>query len=161
MKLTVVPRANTPKVVTESGVKRVVQISSAERGSLVTMLAFVNAAGGNIPPVFIFPRVHYKNHMLQNGPNGALGLANQSGWMIEDCFLKSLEHFVEQVKPTETEPALIILDNHKTHITINIILFVRHYHLIILTFLPHCNHRLHPLDIKLSSGRLNQVIKLP
>lgn len=138
---------NTPKVVTESGVKRVGQISSAERGSLVTMLAFVNAAGGNIPPVFIFPRVHYKNHMLQNGPNGALGLANQSGWMTEDCFLKSLEHFVKQVKPTETEPAFIILDNHKTHITINIILFARHYHLIILTFPPHCSHRLQPLDI--------------
>ena len=33
------------------------------------------------------------------------------------------------------------------HITINVILFARKNHLIILTFPPHCSHRLQPLDI--------------
>lgn len=138
---------NTPKIITESGIKRVGQISSTERGTLVTMLAFANAEGGVIPPVFIFPRVHYKTHMLQNGPNGALGLANPSGWITEECFLEALKHFVNNVKPTKKEPALIILDNHRTHITINVILFARQNHLIILTFPPHCSHRLQPLDV--------------
>lgn len=138
---------NTPKIVAGTGVKRVGQISSAERGSLVTMLAFTNAAGGSIPPVFIFPRVHYKDHMLQDGPTGSLGLANQSGWITENCFLESLKHFVKHVKPSEVEPALIILDNHQTHITINVILFARQNHLVIITFPPHCSHRMQPLDV--------------
>ena len=72
---------NAPKIVAQAGVKRVGQISSTERGSLVTMLGFANAAGGSIPPAFIFPRVHFKEHMLQNGPTGALDLANVSGWI--------------------------------------------------------------------------------
>lgn len=52
---------NAPKIVAQAGVKRVGQISSTERGSLVTMLAFANASGdgGTIPPAFIFPRVHF------------------------------------------------------------------------------------------------------
>lgn len=138
---------STPKIVAESGIKRVGQVSSAERGTLVTMLAFINAAGGNIPPVFIFPRVHFKEHMLENGPPGALGLANPSGWITEDCFLNALEHFVQFVKPTVESPALILLDNHKTHITINIVLYAREHNLIVLTFPPHCSHRLQPLDV--------------
>ena len=138
---------NTPRIVAQAGVKRVGQISSTERGSLVTMLAFINAAGGIIPPAFIFPRVYFKQHMLDNGPIGALGLANPSGWMTEDCFLKALKHFVKYVNPTAEVPALILLDNHTTHITINVVLFARENNIMILTFPPHCSHRLQPLDV--------------
>ncbi|CAK1547896.1 unnamed protein product [Leptosia nina] len=138
---------NAPKIVAQAGVKRVGQISSTERGALVTMLGFANAAGGSIPPVFIFPRVHFKEHMLENGPTGALGLANVSGWITEDCFLKALKHFVHFVKPSADSPALIVLDNHKTHITINVVLYARTNNIIILTFPPHCSHRLQPLDV--------------
>lgn len=138
---------NTPKIVAQAGTKRVGQISSTERGSLVTMLAFANAAGGSIPPVFIFPRVHFKEHMLESGPTGALGLANLSGWITEECFLKALKHFVGFVKPTAESPAFIVLDNHNTHITINVVLYARANNLIMLTFPPHCSHRLQPLDL--------------
>ncbi|CAK1547722.1 unnamed protein product [Leptosia nina] len=79
------------------------------------MLGFANAAGGSIPPVFIFPRVHFKEHMLENGPTGALGLANVSGWITEDCFLKALKHFVHFVKPSADSPALIVLDNQNAY----------------------------------------------
>lgn len=111
------------------------------------MLSFANAAGGSIPPAFIFPRVHFKEHMLENGPTGALGLSNLSGWITEDCFLKALKHFVHSVKPSAESPALIVLDNHKTHITINVVLYARANNIMILTFPPHCSHRLQPLDV--------------
>lgn len=70
---------NAPKIVAQAGVKRVCQIRSTERGSLVTMLSFANVADGSILPAFMFPRVHFKEHMLENGLTGALGLANVSG----------------------------------------------------------------------------------
>lgn len=50
-------------------------------------------------------------------------LANVSGWITEDCILKALKHFVHFVKPSAESPALIVLDNHKTHITINVVLY--------------------------------------
>ena len=45
-------------------IKQVGQITSAERGVLVTMCACINATGNTIPPIFIFPRVHFKEHVL-------------------------------------------------------------------------------------------------
>lgn len=76
---------SAPKIVAQAGVKRVGQVSSTERASLVTVLAFANASRGSIPPTFLFPRVHFKEHI------GALELANTSGWITEDCFLRTLK----------------------------------------------------------------------
>jgi len=39
----------------------------------------INASGSSLPPVFIFPRIRYKDIILVNGLVGTLGLANGSG----------------------------------------------------------------------------------
>lgn len=136
-----------PKIIAEKGSKQIGQVTSAERGTLVTTLFYINAAGGSIPPVFIFPRVNYKDHMLNNGPSGALGLAHVSGWMTENNFMKAMEHFASHVKPTAENPALLILDNHASHVNLRVIEFARQNFIKMLTFPPHCSHRLQPLDV--------------
>lgn len=136
-----------PKIIATRGSKQVGQVTSAERGTLVTTLFFINAAGGTIPPVFIFPRVNFKSHMLNNGPFGALGLAHASGWMTENSFMQALEHFVKHVNPTKENPALVLLDNHTSHVNCRVIEFARKHSIIILTFPPHCSHKLQPLDV--------------
>ncbi|KAK4017374.1 hypothetical protein OUZ56_032686 [Daphnia magna] len=45
-----------PNVIAAKGAKQIQQKVSAERGTNVTMLAFINAAGGTVPPVFVFTR---------------------------------------------------------------------------------------------------------
>ncbi|KAF2899083.1 hypothetical protein ILUMI_07094 [Ignelater luminosus] len=42
------------------------------------MIACVSAAETFIPPTLIFPRVHVKEHMLDEAPPGTLRTANQS-----------------------------------------------------------------------------------
>ncbi|XP_055903267.1 uncharacterized protein LOC129939315 [Eupeodes corollae] len=138
---------NPPKVVATRGCKQVGQVTSAERGQFVTMLGFINASGGTVPPVFVFPRVHFKEFMLQGGPKGSLGLANPSGWITEESFYKAMIHFIKYVKPSEENPCLILCDNHSSHITINIVTLARDNNITILTFPPHCSHRLQPLDV--------------
>lgn len=39
------------------------------------------------------------------------------------------------------------MDNHKTHITVNIVLFARENNIMILTSPPQCSHRLQSLDV--------------
>ncbi|CAH1958989.1 unnamed protein product [Acanthoscelides obtectus] len=85
--------------------------------------------------------------MLNNGPPGALGLAQVSGWMTEDCFVKALEHFVIHVRPSKENPALILMDNHTAHVNLRVVEFARQNSIIIVTFPPHCSHKLQPLDI--------------
>ena len=41
------------------------------------------------------------------------------------------------------------MDNHKTHVSLNIINFARENGVVVLTFPPHCSHRLQPLDVSL------------
>lgn len=136
-----------PKVIAPTGVKQVGQVTSGERGSLVTMLNFISGDGNTVPPVFIFPRVIFKDYMLNDAPPGSLGLAYETGWMTEDNFLKALHHFVKFVKCTKEKKVLLLMDNHETHVNLNVINYARENGIVILTFPPHCSHRLQPLDV--------------
>ena len=62
----------TGKVVTARGQKQVGSITSGERGQLVTLVYTVSATGNTIPPMFIFPRVHYRNHFINAAPPGSV-----------------------------------------------------------------------------------------
>ena len=42
---------------------------------------------------------------------------------------------------------LLLLDNHQSHISLEVIKIAEENGLNILTFPPHCSHRLQPLDI--------------
>ena len=77
---------STTRVIAEKGIKQVGLLTSAERGDLVTMCAYVSATGTALPPVYISPRVHFKDHMTNGAPNGSKGLANPSGWMNRELF---------------------------------------------------------------------------
>jgi hypothetical protein len=134
------------KVYAETGTKQVGQATSAERGTLVTLCCTVSAIGNTVPPAMIFPRVHYKNHMAKGAPVGTLGLANKSGWMTSDNFLLVLEHIVSHTKCSKDEPILLILDNHETHLSIDVVDCAKNNGITLLTFPPHCSHRMQPLD---------------
>jgi hypothetical protein len=68
------PRAIAPK-----NMRAVSKFKSQERGTLVTTCFTVRTDGNILPPVMIFPRMHFKAHMLHGAPYNTLGLANPSG----------------------------------------------------------------------------------
>lgn len=136
-----------PRVLAHKGVKQLGFISSAERGSLVTFCPCVSATGQALPPVYIFPRVNFQDHMLNGAPQGSLGLASKSGWMTEELFLKTLEHYQSHWKATKEDPILLLMDNHSTHCSGNAIRFAESNFIYMLTFPPHCSHRMQPLDV--------------
>ncbi|XP_014785193.1 uncharacterized protein LOC106879946 [Octopus bimaculoides] len=76
------------RIVAEKGVKQVGTTTSVERGTLVTICLPVNASGYATPPILVFPRVHFHEYFILNGPTDCCGSANPSGWMNEADFLK-------------------------------------------------------------------------
>lgn len=112
--ITTVQKPN--KVVAKRGRKQVGQITSTERGQLVTLVCAVSATGTYIPPFFIFPRVHYKDHFVRDDPVGSAGGANPSGWINEDLFFLYLTHFVKHAKSNQSNRVLL-LDNHVSFIS--------------------------------------------
>lgn len=135
-----------PKILGPKGIKQLGQMTSGERGQNVTMIAAINAIGNHIPSMMIFPRVHFKEHMIKGAPNGTIGAANKSGWSNEQLFLQYLQHFKQHVKPTVEEPVILTLDNHDSHVSVDAIDFCKENGIIMVTFHPHTSHKMQPLD---------------
>lgn len=66
--------------------------------------------------------------------------------MTEDLFVAFLKHFHNHVKSTKEKPCLLLLDNHSSHLSIEGLNFAKDNGIIMLSFPPHCTHRLQPLD---------------
>ena len=135
-----------PKVLARAGQKQIGKITSQERGKNVTAVCCMNAVGTFVPPMMIFPRVRFRDDLIREAPIGTIGVAQQSGWMNKELFVEWLQHFVKVVKPTVDEPVLLVLDNHCSHVSLETVTFAREHFLTMLSFPPHCSHRLQPLD---------------
>jgi len=134
------------KVIANKGTRQVGRMTSAERGTLVTICCAVNAIGNAVPPLFVFPRVNFKSHMLTGAPVGSVGVANVSGWMTADNFLEWMKHFFQHTKCSLEHPVLLLLDNHESHVSVACLDLAKENGITLLTFPPHCSHKLQPLD---------------
>lgn len=142
-----VSTVHTPvKILTKKGTKQVGSITSGERGANITIISCINAIGNSIPPLFIFPRVFFKDHMLKGAPIGSVGVANSSGWSNSDIFIKYLKHFINHSNASLQNKCLLILDNHESHISVDALNLAKQSGIIMLTFPPHTSHKLQPLD---------------
>ena len=120
------------------------QITSAERGVLVTMCGAVNVIGNAVPPFMIFPRVNMKDHMIKGAPPGTIGVTHKSGWMTGENCERWLMHFVTHC--SVEKPVLLLMDNHDSHITVRGLDLAKTHVIVMVTFPPHCSHKLQPLD---------------
>ncbi|KAF2884001.1 hypothetical protein ILUMI_22175 [Ignelater luminosus] len=141
-----------PKVLASKKSKQVGLVTSAERGTLVTLCFAVNAVGQSLPPFFIFPRVKNRQDFVSDGPEGSDGDAFSTGWMTAKSFLKFMEHFKKYSHASKENPVLLILDNHESHVSVNVIKYARDNGITMVTLPPHCSNRLQPLDVGLYSS---------
>ncbi|XP_022834564.1 uncharacterized protein LOC111362220 [Spodoptera litura] len=138
---------STPKILADKSQKQVGQIVSAERGELVTFGGIISASGNTIPPLFIFPRVHFKDHFIEGTPEGSLGVATRSGWINSSIFVDVLKHIQKHTLSSKENPILLLLDNHESHTSIDAINYCRNNGIACLSFPPLTTHRLQPLDV--------------
>lgn len=100
----------------------------------------------SVPPYFIFPRVHFKEHFIVKGPLGCAGSVNPSGWMKDTHFIDYLKHIVSHVRCSKTKSVLLLLENHDSHLSIESLNYSRDNGIAILSFPPHFSHKQQPLD---------------
>ena len=132
--------------------KQVGQTVATERGTLVTAGCCVSA-GHSLPPALVFPRVNYKDHFIRGAPAGRLGLANQSGWMTTELFPKVLTHIIKHIECTKEKSAVLLMDNHESHLSLEVVELAWVNVLCIVTFPPQCSHRVQPLDVSFYLAR--------
>ena len=134
------------KIIAATGVKQVGAVVSAERGQLVTLCCAVSATGNMIPLMLIFPRVHCKEHFVKGAPTGSIVRAHPSGWMTSEKFFSWMKHFVSHVRSSNKDKVLLLLDNHHSMVTLETIDYAKEHGIVLLSFPPHCSHKLQPLN---------------
>ncbi len=138
------------KVISEKNKKHIGKISSAERGTLVTVIAAISAAGSVVAPAFVFPRIR-RNPALLNGmkeeyPTCKL-FCSESGYSNSDIFLEWMHHFIKEVRPSKDFPVILLLDNHVSHLNYDALCLAKENFVHMLTIPPHSSHEVQPLDV--------------
>lgn len=135
-------------VIAEKGQRQVGKVTSGERGQNITLCICVSAIGNTVPPMMIFPRKTCPDILLKGAPPGTIGFGNEkaSGWMTTELFVIWLNHFISHVKPTKSKPVLLILDNHITRYSSDLLELAKENGVNLLTVPPHTTHKLQPLD---------------
>ena len=136
------------KVVCERGRPVASQVTQ-ERGSHMTFVGFINAAGHYIPPVFLIARKKMKPEFMRGAIDGAKGLANQTGWMTGEMFLETLKHVREKTYCSLDNKILLIMDNAMCHMNINAVEYAIKNGIVIVTLPPHTTAKLQPLDVSI------------
>ena len=78
--------------------------------------------------------------MLHDAPNWSLVLACKSGLMTKELFVKVFNHFLTFMNASKSNPALLVMDNHKSHLSVDLVNAGRDHDVSIVTFPPHCSH---------------------
>ena len=124
-------------------------IKSVEKGKTITAVCCVSAAGVYCPPFLVFPRKRFKSELLDRGPVGGVGVANESGWINETTFSQWFDHFLNFVQPQHrSTPCLLIMDGHCSHTNnLHVIMKARANNVSLLILPSHCTHKIQPLDV--------------
>ena len=111
----------------------------------VSVCLSVSAYGGCVPPMLVFPRVHYRDHYIHNGPDQCIGSANEEGVMKEKDFIIYLTHFQNFVKCSKKCPVLLLLDNDRSHVSLPAMEFCKRNGIHLLSFPAHAQRKLQPV----------------
>ncbi|XP_041363761.1 uncharacterized protein LOC121379282 [Gigantopelta aegis] len=135
------------RVLARKGIRNL-QARTSGNKEQITILACGNAAGEMMPPHFIVKGKTSKTLLSMDtdkAPPGSKFSCSDSGWTkqgIGELWFKT--HFLPHIGPEQ--PQLLIMDQHDSHGTLEIIECARQENIIILLLPPHTTHWLQPMD---------------
>ena len=134
------------KVICAKGMKQVGQVTSRERGELMTVFEIVSATGVALPPAIVFPRKNYKDIFLTGAPEVSKGLATESGWMNSELFKEVIKHLVKLTHSTKEDPIIIIFNYHESQLSLPALAYAKDNGVHIITLPLHSSQKTKPLD---------------
>ncbi len=112
----------------------------------IAMLCAGSASGSALPPMIIYPKSFPGGQYKFGGPDDALYGKSESGWVDSKLFLEWMKQIFLRYAVQE-RPVLLIIDGHKSHLTLECIDLARENQVILLCLPPHTTHALQPLDV--------------
>lgn len=116
-------------------------------GQHLTVVCAMNTVSTFVPPAFIFPQKRFKKELMDNCPIGSIAFYQENEWMSSELILKWLQHFVHYMKISKENKALLLLDGHSSHKSLEVLEYTENNGIILFCFPTHCTHRVQPLDV--------------
>ncbi|XP_030762953.1 uncharacterized protein LOC115887627 [Sitophilus oryzae] len=135
-----------PKHVAPKGKKEVAKAVAAEQGQTVSAVCAVSPIGYFVPPFFIYARKREDRLLIKGDPLGCEMAVTDKRYKNTPTFIKWLNHFKKYAKPSDSNPILLILDNHVSHTSREAVTFAKSNNIHLLTLPPHSSHKTQPLD---------------
>ncbi|XP_060564988.1 uncharacterized protein LOC132724184 [Ruditapes philippinarum] len=118
------------------------------KGQIVTLIGAGSAAGQAIPPYLVFPGQRMRSELMIGASPGADGTVSETGWSNGSIFRYYLEHhFLKFVPGRNDKKILVILDGHKSHVSVGLSEWAHKLGIVIFILPPHCSHILQPMDV--------------
>ena len=86
----------------------------------ITVLCGASASGAALPPMIIYPRSFPGGQYRFGGPDDAVYARSESGWVDSELFLEWIRRVFLKYA-VSSRPLLLIIDGHKTHMTLECI----------------------------------------
>ncbi|XP_070574968.1 uncharacterized protein [Ptychodera flava] len=113
----------------------------------ITVLACVNAAGGSIPPFYVFPRKktpRARNQSVRE-VDGASCCFTETGRVETEAFQSWLaDHFIPQIP--EARPVVLLLNSNIAHKDFELFKLAEEHSILLYRLLPNGSHFLQPFD---------------
>jgi hypothetical protein len=108
--ISIVPKTKS-KIIAKRGRKQVGTITSAERGTTITVEICFSASGQYMPPMMVFPRKRIDPQLMLNAASGSWRVCSDSGWTTTEIFSGWFKKFVEFCGTTIKRPVLLLLEH--------------------------------------------------
>jgi len=135
--------SRSTEVIAEKGSKRVLQMSSAEKGETVSIIACCSAAGIFLPPYVIYKGVRRKKEFEDGLLPGSEFCMTDTGYAQSETFQNFITFFLKFKPPGKT---LLIMDGHRSHIDAEAFAVAEQESILIMLLPAHTSHELQPLD---------------
>lgn len=118
------------------------------KSSTITILGCGSASGMAVPPYFVFPGKRMMPDLMVGATPGADGCVTESGWSNSEVFRFYLEnHFLKFVPSHTDQKILLLLDGHKSHVSVGLVEWAKTQGIILYVLPAHTSHLLQPLDV--------------
>lgn len=126
-------------------------IASGKEKECLTVLCNFSASGEIVPPFIVYPLKRISKEIVNSVPDDWGIGRSDSGWMTGQTFLCYVkEIFLPWVKSKNIElPILLLVDGHKSHISMELYDFCIENKIILYCLLPNSTHILQPCDVSI------------
>ena len=88
-----------------------------------------------------------QSRWMDGSTTGAVGTVSDSGWSNSQIFMDYLKHHFKLYVPGQNDQILLLIDGHKSHVSLPVIEWAQDNNIIIHVLPTHTSHFLQPTDV--------------